>query len=117
MIKNKIFIILLIFSFLIIPTSANINIIFQSDNEKVINIIDIDGYNQISSNYTNQSINLSYNNYIFKLYSTNTKIINNNGSFLINNIKSFNNDRYLIIWLFVIILLCVFVYKIFQRKI
>ncbi len=114
-INIKIFILLIYFTFLINPALGNINITFVSDNEKIINIIDIDnGYNQISSNSTNQTINLSYNNYNIKLYPTNSRIINNNGSFIINNITSFNNDWQLVLWLAVIIGLIFVAYKIFN---
>lgn len=104
-IKNS-FVLFISFLFLITPVLADINITFQSDNEKIINTFDIDNnYNQTSSNFTNEIISLPYDNYIMKLYPTNTKIISNNGSFIIKNITSFNKDWQLIIWFAVIITL------------
>ena len=43
-------------------------------------------------------------NYILKLYPTNTKI--NNQSLIYGNVKSFNNDMFLVIWIAIIIGLC-----------
>ena len=118
-INNTQKIILFIFSisFLVIPVFASVNLTFQSDNEKIINIIDIDnGYNQISSNSTNQTISLPYNNYNIILYATNTKIANNNGSFLINNLKPINSDWQVLFWIALIIGLIFLVFKIFGSK-
>lgn len=100
-------ILLINFLFLITNVSANVNITFQSDNEKEIKIIDIDnGYYQYSSNTTNQTINLPYNNFNIKLYASNTNITNN-GSFIVNNFDKIKNDDELIIWLGIIIVLCI----------
>ena len=118
-INNTQKIILFIFSlsFLVFPVLGNINLTFQSDNEKIINIIDIDnGFNQISSNSTNQTINLPYDNYNIKLYATNTKIANNNGTFLINNLKLINSDWQVLFWIALIIGLIFLVFKIFGSK-
>jgi hypothetical protein len=118
-INNTQKIILFIFScfFLVIPVFGNVNLTFQSDNEKIINIIDIDnGYSQITSNSTNQTISLPYNNYNIKLYATNTKIANNNGSFLINNLKPINSDWQVLFWIALIIGLIFLVFKIFGSK-
>lgn len=115
-IKNLSFILLIIFLFFINTVSANINITFQSDNEKVINFTNIDdGYSLFSSNTTNQTTNLTYNNYIVKLYSSNTKI-DDNGTFFIKNLKAFNNDDMLFIWLIVIIILIFAFFKIVDSK-
>jgi len=105
-INNTQKIILFIFSilFFINPVLGNFNITFQSDNEKVINIFDIDNNSyQISSNTTNQITNLPYNNYNIKHYPSNTRITNNNGSFILNNISSFNSDWQLALWFGVIL--------------
>lgn len=110
--------ILLISFFSINSVSGSVNITFQSDNEKVIKIIDIDnGYSQISSNITNQTISLPYDNLNIKLYASNTKIQGNNASFILNNLGKVNVDAYLILWLALIIGLCFLAYKIFEGRI
>lgn len=115
--KQNIILFIFLFSFLIPSVFGDINLTFQSDNEKIINIIDIDnGYTQISSNYTNQTISLPYNNYNIKLYATNTKITNNNGTFLINNLTDFNNDWQLLFWFAVIIGIVIIFFKIFGSR-
>jgi len=114
---QKIILFIFYLSFLINPVLGNSNLIFQSDNEKIINIIDIDnGYNQTSSNSTNQSINLSYHNYNIKLYATNTKIANNNGTFILNNLEGFSNDWQIAFWLALIIGLVLLFFKIFSVR-
>jgi len=114
---QKIIILIFCLSFLTIPVLGNINLTFQSDNEKIINIINLDdNYAQISSNTTNQSINLSYNNYIIKLYSSNTKITNNNGSFIINNLSDFNYDWQIIFWIALIIILIIVFFQIVGKQ-
>lgn len=117
-INNTQKIILIIFTiFLINPVLGNVNITFYSENEKIINIVNIDnGYSQISSNSTNQTIELPYNNYKIKLYATNTKIKNNNGSFILNNLAAINNDWQLLFWIAIIILLIISFLKMFKDR-
>lgn len=118
---SKTFLILLIFSFLIINVSANVNITFQSDNEKKIDFFNIDnGYTKLYTNYsntTNQTIIIPYNNFNVKLYAYNTHIQGNNGTFIIRNIEKVNDDTYLLIWLGIILGLCYIAYVILEKRI
>lgn len=110
-------ILFMIFSFLIIPVNASINITFISDNEKVINVFDLDNKtNQISSNVTNEITELEYKNYNIKLYPSNTQITKDNGSFIFNNLNDFNNDYMLLMYLAIIIFILYLFFKIFGSR-
>jgi hypothetical protein len=77
-------------------TTANINLTIQSDNNNIIKITDLNNYNLITSNITNESINLPYSNYILKFYPDINHLDN---STVISNLNVFNNDRYKFIWI------------------
>lgn len=111
--KNQIILGIFLIFFLSSLASANINLTFQSQNEKAIYVYNLTDFKPVYNtsypnlpNSTNQTMNLTYDNYLIKIQSTNTHIQGNNGSFLVNNANSFLNDRYLIIWIGVILLLC-----------
>lgn len=121
-IKNASIILLISFYFFILinnPVSANINLTFQSDNEKVIKIINIDNnYTALSSvtNTTNQSINLTYNNYLIKLYASNTDLSEGNkGKTILNNTQAVVDDRYSVLWIVITLALVFMGIKYFTK--
>jgi len=92
----------LIFSFLVYNSKAEINLTIQSQDERIIKTINLNNFSLISSNSTNQTINIPYDNYILEIQPSSKKI--DNSTFFIN-LKSVVDDRANLFWLIVLLVI------------
>jgi hypothetical protein len=101
-----------IFVLLAFPSLAEVNLTVQSDNEQIIKINDVSSHSNINTITTNQTQNLTYDNYIITMYPNIDHL--NNGT-VFNNLNSFVGDRYKFIWLIIFIVLIFLSYKLLKQ--
>lgn len=89
-----------------------INISVISQNQKTIDIIDISNYSVISTNNSNQTAMLGYNNYILDIHTSSSSFTSAN---FWNNLTSISNDYRLAVIGLILIMMVYFIIYIAKK--
>jgi len=108
---KKILFILLFILFSVFPVMGNIDITFNSENNKTISIIKLNNISNITTLLNNENVSLEYTNYKIVIYP-NTSL---NHQKFIRNLNYFNSDWMYIIWVAIILLIFYFGYGVIKK--